>query len=184
MTETKQTTYYCATIGNFDGVHRGHRAVLRRLREVALARGEATLVVTFDRHPLATVCPERAPRLLTSVEERARRLRRAGVDKVVVLPFDEKMMSTPARDFMLHTLYEGLAVRTLLTGYDNRFGRRDPQEGFADYVRYGHEIGMAVLQGPGPEACGLFEGKPVSSSLIRRLIAEGRNEAANTLLNQ
>lgn len=174
--------HYCATIGNFDGVHRGHRAVLARLFAEAAKRGEATMVVTFDRHPLATVAPERAPRLLISLDERVRRLREAGVERVEVLPFDRAMMSMPAREFMRDVLRDRLAVRTLVTGYDNRFGRRNAAEGFEQYVRYGQELGIDVVLGPGPEACGLFEGRPVSSSLLRRLIAEGRQEAAAALM--
>lgn len=178
---TEKATY-CATVGVFDGVHRGHQHVIRRVRTLAAASGMQSMVVTFDRNPLEIVCPERAPMPLMSLSERVAKLHAAGVDRVEVLPFDRMFMQTTACDFMRHVLYERLGVRCLVTGYDNRFGRRNPEETFETYAAYGREIGMEVVLGPPPEECGLYDGCPVSSSLIRRLLDTGRRDEADALM--
>ncbi len=173
---------YAATIGFFDGVHRGHRHVIARLKAFAEDRGLHTLLVTFSNHPMDIIRPGSAPELLLPYDEKMRRLRATGVDKVIAYPFDRGMMDMPARDFMEHVLRDGLGVRLLMIGYDNRFGRRDASETFETYVRYGEELGVEVVEGPRPELSGLFEGRPVSSSLLRELIKEGREEDAHSLM--
>lgn len=174
---------YCATIGFFDGVHRGHRQVISRLKDIGREQGMQTMAITFDNHPMEVVRPGYVPELLLTAEEKVQRLRDAGVDRVEVLHFTPDMMHQPARDFMEHELRDRLGVRVLLLGYDNRFGRRDPDECFETYVEYGRELGIEVIEGPRPEECGLFEGKAVSSSLIRQLIKDGRVDEANKLMN-
>lgn len=173
---------FAATIGFFDGVHRGHRNVISRLQEVARNRGCKTMVVTFGNHPMEVVCPGYEPQLLLPVEEKIRRIKECGVDEVVVLQFTHDMMQQPAREFMQTVLRDQLGVTTLVIGYDNRFGKRNPDETFRSYVGYGRKLGIDVVEGPRPEECGLFEGKAVSSSLIRQLIAEGREHEARQLM--
>ncbi|MCM1078674.1 MAG: FAD synthetase family protein [Bacteroidales bacterium] len=173
---------YAATIGFFDGVHRGHRHVISRLQALARSRGLQSMVITFSNHPMEVVRPGSAPELLLPFEEKMESLRATGVDKVVAYPFDRTMMSRPAREFMEHLLRDELDVRLLMIGYDNRFGRRDASETFGTYVRYGRELGIEVVEGPRPEASGLFEGRPVSSSLLRELIRTGREDAARELM--
>lgn len=175
---------FAATIGFFDGVHRGHRHVIERLKAVAAQRGLKTMVVTFGNHPLEVVRPGYEPQLLLSVSEKVERLKACGIDEVVVLNFTREMMQQPARDFMQLVLRDQLDVRLLLIGYDNRFGKRNPDESFDTYRRYGEELGIDVLEGPRPDECGLFEGNAVSSSLIRQLLEVGRVDDANTLLCQ
>lgn len=173
---------YCATVGVFDGVHRGHQQVIRCVKAQAAASGMQSMVVTFDRNPLEVICPERAPKPLMSLSERVAKLHAAGIDRVEVLPFDNAFMQTTAYDFMRYVLYERLGVRCLITGYDNRFGRRNPEETFETYAVYGREIGMEVMLGPQPEECGLYDGRPVSSSLIRHLLDTGRRDEADALM--
>lgn len=173
---------FAATIGFFDGVHQGHQKVIERLKSVASNNDMKTMVVTFGNHPMEIVHPGYQPELLTSVEEKVNRIKACGVDEVVVLQFTREMMQQPAREFMEKTLRNTLHVSALVIGYDNRFGRRNPEETFETYRQYGAELGIDVIEGPRPEECGLFEGKPVSSSLIRQLIADGRNKEAHTLL--
>lgn len=173
---------FAATIGFFDGVHRGHRYVLERLKTVAAARGLRPMVVTFGNHPMEVVRPGCQPPLLISAEEKVRRIKECGIDEVVVLQFTKEMMQQPAREFMQHTLRDELGVKCLVIGYDNRFGKRNPEETFLTYVDYGLELGIDVVEGPRPEQCGLFGGRPVSSSLIRELIQEGRLQEAQSLL--
>lgn len=173
---------FAATIGFFDGVHRGHRQVIDRLKEIARTKGLKTMAVTFGNHPMEVVRPGYEPQLLLPVEEKIRRIKECGVDEVVVLHFTREMMQQPAREFMKEVLRDQLGISLLVIGYDNRFGRRNPDETFLSYVGYGKELGIEVVEGPRPEECGLFEGKPVSSSLIRQLIAEGREHEASQLM--
>lgn len=174
-----------ATIGYFDGVHLGHRHVIRRLRELAdrlFPNGGAELtVVTFDRHPRTLFNATLKPLPLMSLEGRIAQLKALGVDNVHVLTFDKTIASMPARDFMKTVLYDELHVRGLLLGYDNRFGKRVEGEGFADYVRYGKEIGIHV------ELCDKYvmdDDTVVSSTQIRNLIAAGDTVSANKLLGK
>lgn len=172
---------YAATIGFFDGVHRGHQMVVRALLEAARQRGMQTMVVTFDNHPLSVVCPGKEPQLIISNEEKERKLLALGIDRVLSLHFTKEMMQQTAHDFM-QELRDDYDVRLLMLGYDNRFGRRQPDEGFADYCRYGESLGVDVVEGPRPESAGLFEGRAISSSLVRELLAEGRTDEAEGLL--
>ena len=181
MTNSENTTY-CATVGVFDGVHCGHQQVIRRVIAIAEAAGMKSMVITFDRNPLEVICPERAPKPIMTLTERISRLQAMGVDRIEVLPFDNDFMQTTAFDFMHETLYMRLNVRCMVTGYDNRFGKRNPDENFETYVSYGKRIGINVVLGPQPEECGLFEGRAVSSSLIRHLLDTGRKAEAETLM--
>jgi len=171
------TEQSAATIGVFDGVHRGHCFLMEQLRREATARGLRSMVITFERHPRQVVQPQWQPQLLTTLEEKARLIGQTGIDVLVVLRFDPQMAALSARDFMQQVLKEQLGVSLLLTGYDNRFGH-NREEGFVDYRRYGQELGIEVVCGT-PYGEG---GERFSSSLTRRLIAEGRvDEAARCL---
>lgn len=172
---------YCATIGFFDGVHRGHQQVIKRVKAVAQEYGLQSMVITFENHPMEVVNPGFIPELLTTCEEKIQRLRDTGVDEVALLHFSPEMMQMPARDFMKEVLRDWLHVSVMVIGYDNRFGKRNPDETFETYVEYGRELGMKIIEGPRPEECGLFEGQPISSSLIRQLKKEGRKEEAENL---
>lgn len=161
-----------ATIGVFDGVHAGHQLLIRKVRDEALSRGLCPMVITFDRQPREVLDASFHPQLLTTLEEKEAIIRDLGIDVLVVLPFTRELAALSAHDFMSDILRQQLNVRTLITGYDNRFGR-NRSEGFDDYVRYGEEMGMQVLRG---EAELMADGsRAVSSSVIRELLAvEGR----------
>lgn len=164
----------CATIGFFDGVHRGHRALLEELKRLAKGHGLLSMVITFAEHPRKVVGTDWQPRLLTTLEEKRRLMDEAGIDRMVVLRFDAAMAGLSAREFMLRVLKGQLGVRMLLTGYDNRFGH-DRREGFSDYVAYGREMGIDVRLG---QMLSVGEGA-VSSSRVRRLLTAGNvGEAA------
>lgn len=162
-----------ATIGFFDGVHRGHRFLIDQVREVAQEHGVESAVVTFADHPRRVLHSDYQPQMLTTPEEKARLLRKAGVDRCCVLPFDEKMARMSARDFMREVLRDRLGARYLVIGYDNRFGH-NREEGFDDYVAYGREMGIEVVRAR------VFEkgGVRVSSSVVRTLLSEGEVELA------
>ena len=165
-----------ATIGSFDGVHRGHRSLLAQVRSIADERGMKAVAVTFGSSPKRVLGRGDVP-VLNTIEERTTLLRQAGMDEVKVLDFTPQIAAMPARDFMQQVLKDELHVAVLIIGYDHRFGH-GRTEGFDDYVRYGKEMGIEVVRG---EAC--IEGnEPVSSTRIRHLLAEGNVDEANHLL--
>lgn len=168
---------YCATIGFFDGVHRGHQFMIDSLTTMAHAQGRQSLVITFDRHPRQVVHADYVPQLITTTDEKLQLLHATAADRIEVLHFDAQMAQLSAYEFMRQVLHEKYGVAMLLTGYDNRFGH-NRAEGFADYVRYGEEMGMKVLQNTPID----IDEMRVSSSLIRRLIVEGNiTEASNCM---
>lgn len=113
-----------AVIGNFDGVHRGHRRVIGRAREVADARGLTLVAVTFDPHPMAVLRPEHAPIMLTSLETRAELLAEAGVDHVLALPFDREVAAWSPEHFIDEVLVDRLRASSVVVGGNFRFGSR------------------------------------------------------------
>lgn len=148
--------------------------MISRLKDMAAQAGMRSMVITFDRHPRQVVSPSYVPALLTTLDEKLRLLRLTGVDTVEVLHFDTAMAQLSAREFMRQVLRDRLGVRRLLIGYDNRFGH-NRAEGFDSYVAYGRELGIDVALNTPVDVDGLR----VSSSLVRRLLAEGDVDEAN-----
>ena len=169
-----------ATIGFFDGVHRGHCSLLSQVVRQAAQRNRQSTLVTFDIHPRQLVNPDFQPLLLTTLDEKLQLLSRQGIDRVAVLHFDEQMASLSARDFMSVVLSRQLNVDTLVLGYDSRFGH-GRTAGFADYEAYGRSMGIDVLR-----ATPLLsdDGTPVSSSLVRNLLLSGNIAQANDALGR
>ncbi len=162
---------YVATIGMFDGVHRGHQFVLQHVVREARERGMLSMAVTFDRTADQTLTPLAVKRQLLAA---------AGIDRIEVLPFTDALKRMTAREFMEQVLRDRFSVKVLLTGYDNRFGH-NRAEGFDDYVRYGAELGMEVRCLP-PLPTDSPQTTTVSSSLIRQLLLDGQvAEAARCL---
>jgi len=174
-------TGYVATIGCFDGVHRGHRLLIEMVRREAQSRGLLSMVITFDRLPRELFDPSFQPRLLTTLEEKTAIIRSLGIDTVEVLPFNSEVASMTAQMFMQQVLSEELHVSVLITGYDNRFGH-NRDEGFEDYVRYGKQLGMDVLRGEEERFPNTL--MPVSSSAIRQLLLQGDVSLAAQGLSQ
>lgn len=172
------TRPYVATIGFFDGVHRGHRYLINQVTRIALERGMESAVVTFDRHPRQVLCSDYRPRLLSTLAEKKSLLAATGADRCVVMHFDRQMAELTARDFMQKVLKEQLNVGVLVTGYDNRFGH-NRAEGFDDYARYGRELGIEVVRAQAVT----FGGVGISSSVIRSLLQEGEAEMAAKCLS-
>ncbi len=172
------------TIGAYDGVHLGHQAVLRLVRELADARGFEAALVTFDRHPAEVVRPESAPRLLTTLEQRLELLEATGdLDLCWVLTFDEARSKEPAEDFVREVLVEGIGARLVVVGADFHFGHR--RGGNVPLLeRMGAELGFEVL-GLGLVAVeGEASGVPYSSTRIRELLAKGDVAEAARLLGR
>lgn len=165
------------TVGSFDGVHVGHRVVLDRMRSLAEARSGESVVVTFDPHPRQVVDPKNAPPLLTTLEEKAWRIETAGIDTLVVVPFTQDVRRLDPAEFAQQYLVDAIGAEAIVIGYDHGFGRN--RSGDSDTLQaLGDRHGFTVH----PEPATLVEGKPVSSTRIRSLIAGGRIEEASELL--
>lgn len=162
------------TVGTFDGVHRGHIALLDYLKEQAHALGARPVVITFDRHPLQLVAPQRAPGMLMTPDERDRLIRAEGVE-LFRIPFDERLRSLTAAEWMAEMRQRFHAV-TIVMGYDHTFGSDGLKMNLSDYRQIGEKLGINILRGPEIEG--------VSSSAIRHLIAEGDVEGAAKLLGR
>ena len=162
-------------IGVFDGVHLGHQALLRRTIETAREWGLQSAVLTFHPHPACVVAPDRAPRLLYSVEERKERLLAQGIDEVHVLPFDKALVEMSAERFAEETLRSQLQAQAVLVGQDFRFG----------FQRKGDVATLARLGFiTKPLAPVMHRGIVVSSTEIRRRIQEGDVTLAGRLLGR
>ena len=166
-----------ATVGFFDGVHAGHRSLIRQLREAAQEQGLASAVFTFPVHPRRVLQSDFRPQLLDSFEEKLARLAETEADYCAVLDFTPALAALTAREF-IERLAAEWRVRTLVVGYDHRFGH-DRAEGFEEYVAHGQAVGMEVVHGV-PYL--LADGTAVSSSRIRALLTECRVEEAARML--
>jgi riboflavin kinase/FMN adenylyltransferase len=173
------------TIGAYDGVHLGHRTLLAELRARAEDNGLATVVVTFDRHPAAVVRPESAPLLLCDLDQKLELLAAAGVDRTVVVRFDEERANETAEEFVTRELVEGLDARLVVVGEDFHFGH-GRKGNVALLTEMGSVAGFAV-DGVALVSAGDHRraGAPaVSSTRVRTLVAEGDVEGAAALLGR
>jgi riboflavin kinase/FMN adenylyltransferase len=168
-----------AAIGNFDGVHLGHREILRAVVAEAHLLGGRAVAVTFDPHPDRFLRPETAPALLTPLEDRLRLLAATGIDAVVVLRFDEALSALTARAFVGAVLLDALKVVALHEGGNFRFGHR-AEAGVAELAQLGARLGFSLhVHEP---VC--VHGMEVSSSQIRSLIASGDVRRARWMLGR
>ncbi len=156
------------TVGTFDGVHRGHQAVLAEIVRRAERSGSASVVVTFDPHPLAVVNPAAAPRLLTLPAERQRLLAASSVGRVVTLPFTPELARMAPEAFVRDVLRAQIGMVELVLGYDHGFGRG--RSGDVDAVR---RIGAADGFAVDVVDAVRDDGQPISSTLIRTAVAHG-----------
>lgn len=165
-------------VGVFDGVHLGHQRLLHDLLEMASALQGVPTALTFRNHP-DEVLRGRAPPLLVSVPHRLRLLRRAGVQRLVLLDFEPRLQNLTAREFAQQVLVGGLATRGLLLGYDSALGR-DREGTPARFRELGQELGFVVREGQ-PFT---VDGQPVSSTAIRAAIQAGDLAAAQRFLGR
>jgi riboflavin kinase / FMN adenylyltransferase len=165
------------TIGNFDGVHAGHRRILRRVRELARERGWKPSVLTFDPHPTRVVAPERTPRLMTLPARRAELMAEEGIEQVLILPFTQELAHLSAEEFVRQLLVGRLGVKAVLVGDNFCFGYRQSGN-TAVLAELGRRLGFEteIIHAV---AC---RGRIVSSSGIRRTIEAGRVALAARLL--
>src|SRR5262245_30813680 len=171
-------------IGAYDGVHLGHQAVLRLVRDLATARGHDAVCLTFDRHPAEVVRPETAPKVLTPLDQKLELLDATGfLDTTCVLTFDENRSHEPAEEFVRDVLVDGLGARLVVVGADFHFGyRRHGNVGLLEQM--GAELGFEVLGLGLVPVEGDPTGRPYSSTVIRELLAEGDVAGAARMLGR
>ena len=173
------------TIGAYDGVHKGHRVVIDRVRGMAAGEDLETALVTFDRHPAMVVRPESAPLLLTDLDQKLELLAETGLDRALVLTFDENRSHESAEDFVEEVLIGCLGARLVVVGEDFHFGHQRRGD-VALLQRMGEANGFEVR---GIDLVGL-DGEPapddaqVSSTAIRRALADGQLADANRMLGR
>ena len=167
-----------ATIGSFDGVHKGHLSMLGELRAAASGKGLPLMVVTFSCHPRQLFTPRCERFLLTANDEKLKLLEEAGADICVLLDFNMDMAALSAERFMKEILREQLGVKMLAVGYDHHFGKPCEGEGLEQYKAYGSALGIEVF-GTQPF---VVNDVAVSSSAVRRALSAGDVETAESLL--
>jgi len=166
-------------IGNFDGVHCGHRWIIEHARNRARELGARCIAVTFDPHPVRVLRPESAPRLITSMPERLRLLAETGLDAAIVLPFTKEFSHMPAESFARDVLHQSLRAVEVHEGDTFRFGYQ-AQAGIKELIELGKQYGFTVVT----HHMRTVRGLPVSSSQIRQRIAAGDMTAARALLGR
>ncbi len=167
------------TIGNFDGLHRGHQALLARLTATARSIGLPSALLTFEPHPREFFTPDQAPARLTSLREKLSLIERCGVDKVYVCRFNEALASLSAAEFVSRILVQGLSVKHLIIGDDFRFGRgRSGDFEMLQQASETHRFGIEAM--PTID----WEGERVSSSAVRETLESGDIEHAARLLGR
>ena len=170
----------CAlTIGNFDGVHRGHQAMLAVLKNEARHRNLPARVMTFEPHPREYFSPQTAPTRISTLRDKLTELARCGIDQTVVLPFNARLASQSADSFIQDVLVAGLNVRYVLVGDDFRFGSKRAGD-YAMLDAAGALAGFEVARMDSYEV----HGERVSSSAVRLALAQGQMEDAARLLGR
>ncbi|MGA2215836.1 MAG: bifunctional riboflavin kinase/FAD synthetase [Bryobacteraceae bacterium] len=180
LAETPRDFGPCAiTIGNFDGVHLGHRKILRRVAALAREEGWKAAALTFDPHPAKLLSPERAPRLLTTLEQRARLMLEQGIDRILILPFTLEVAALTPEEFVRELLVDKLGVRAVLVGANFHFGKRAAGDAATLEQlgeRYSFEADIITPV--------VWRKRVISSSEIRRLIVAGDVSTACRMLNR
>lgn len=172
------------TVGSFDGVHRGHRYLLDIVRDRALQADRESVVVTFATHPRTLLEPKDEVKMLTSLEERALLIEEAGVDNLVVIPFDREFSGLEPEEFVRDFLVQKLGVQELVVGYNHRLGR--DRTGDVDVLRgLGEKYGFSVYEASKFESSEVgLVGEKISSTAIRQALARGDKELAERMLGR
>lgn len=167
------------TIGSFDGVHLGHRCVLKQLADYAQTVGGSSVIITLWPHPAVVLNPDQHFPLLSTLDEKTRLLEETGIDYLIVLPFTKEFSQIEYSDFVADYLVKRLGTHTLLLGYDNTVGRNGDGR-FAELEKLSRQLGFNVRQLEMLSA----KSQPVSSTLIRNLLSEGKVDEASVLLDR
>jgi riboflavin kinase/FMN adenylyltransferase len=167
------------TVGNFDGVHLGHQALVRRVLEEARARGGTSAVLTFDPHPSVVLHPERAPSALMTLAQKSSVLAELGVERLAVLPFTGEIAKEEPGVFARMVLAETLGARAVVVGESFRFGRGRAGD-LQALLSFGKELGFTVSGVPPVQS----EGSPISSTRIRESLGNGAVGEARAMLGR
>jgi len=169
------------TVGSFDGLHRGHQAIIAELKKEARAQKYSTTAITFDPHPQVVLQrPDKPPaQILTTTEEKIALLQRENIDRIVVIPFTLEFSRTPSETFVREILHRRVGLSAMVIGHDHGFGKN--REGdFATLARMGGELGFSVYEVPPFE----IDGTTISSTKIREVLLNGEVEAASQYLGR
>ncbi len=167
------------TIGNFDGVHKGHLALFEKVLERAKAIHGQSVVMTFDPHPIKVMSPGNGPPLITPIEQKLELISNAGIDVILCLPFSFEFASMPAEDFVRRVLMDRIGVKEIVVGYDYSFGNK--RQGDVSLLReMGNKLGFRVhVTGPIH-----LDDAVISSTSIRRFVQEGNLVDAKKFLGR
>ena len=178
ISETSNLKDTIVTIGTFDGVHLGHQKILKKLVELKNKNGGETLLFTFDPHPRKVLFPEqRDLKLITTTQEKCELLKQFGIDNVLVFPFTIEFSKMSAEDYISNIISETLKTKTLVIGYDHRFGSN--REGNIETLKQvSSDYNFDLIEIPAQEINQLN----ISSTRIRKAIEEGEIEVANSFL--
>ena len=168
-----------ATIGNFDGIHLGHQAIISQLKEIAGKHDLPTVIITFEPQPQEYFSPGNAPARLTRLREKIEEMERLSVDRLICLRFNSELASLSPRDFVKRLLIEGLDIRHLVVGDDFRFGK-DRQGDYATLEKMADEFGYQLEH---TNTCS-FAGERISSTRIRQALANDDLNLARELLGR
>ncbi len=168
-----------ATIGNFDGIHLGHRAIISQLKEIARKHDLPTAIIIFEPQPQEYFSPDNAPARLTSLREKIKEMKRLAVDRLICLRFNSELASLSPREFVERLLIEGLDIRHLVVGDDFRFGK-NRQGDYATLEKMAYEFGYELEH---TNTCS-FEGERISSTRIRQALANDDLNLARELLGR
>lgn len=179
LAEYQQGDFPIVTIGTFDGVHLGHRAILARLSALQRLQNQAeTVVITFDPHPRKVLIQdENPPKLLQTPEEKIEKLGELGLSKVIIIPFTEEFSRLESAEFIQEVLVDVIGVKQLVIGYDHRFGR-NRQGGLDELRAAGTKFHFEVIEIPAQE----IDHSKISSTKIRQALIDGDISLANRLL--
>jgi riboflavin kinase / FMN adenylyltransferase len=167
------------TSGTFDGVHLGHRKILQRLTEVAQQRQGKSVVITFHPHPRAVIASEKPVKLLSTLDEKIELLAQNGIDHLVVIPFTREFSELSSEDFIQQILIQKIGTKTLVIGYDHRFGKN--REGGFDFLKENvHKYGFSIEEISRQD----IEHLTVSSTRIREALLMGNIPTANHFLGR
>lgn len=167
------------TIGSFDGVHRGHREVLRQLTDYARQTGGSSVVLTFWPHPAAVLNPDSKTALLSTIDEKSLLLAETGINWLITLPFTKEFSQMEYDRFVTDCLVEKLRIDTLFVGYDNKVGHNGRGQ-YAEVEALSRQLGFKVKQ----LSMLASDAAPISSTAIRNLLSDGRVVEANQLLGR
>ncbi len=167
------------TIGNFDGVHLGHQAILRYVVDRAEELGTVASTMTFDPHPVKLLRPRMAPRLLSNLDQRLELIERTGMETALVVPFTHRLARMPAEDFVKDVLVGRLGIEEAYIGANFRFGA-DRGGDVALLERMGQELGFKAAASPIVE----LDGEVVSSTRVRQAVADGLVDEAASMLGR